>query len=86
MFTWNITLYSTYAANPTPIQMEEYRPSVFDLRKISESESKGEKAIGEYYVIIRFVILSHHLLLFMYDLLKTVSITQITERRTVRQK
>jgi len=57
MFTWNITLYSTYAANPTQIQMEEYIPSVFDLRKISESESKGEKASGEDYIIITFFIL-----------------------------
>lgn len=47
MATWNITLYNMYAANPTQIQMEEYRPSVFDLRKITESESKGEKASGE---------------------------------------
>jgi hypothetical protein len=75
-----------YAANPTQIQMEEYRPSVLDLRKISESESKGEKASGEDYIIIRFFILNHHLLLIMYDLLKTISTAQITERRTVRQK
>lgn len=86
MVTWNITLYSMYAANPTQIQMEEYRPSVLDLRKISESESKGEKASGEDYIIIRFFILNHHLLLIMYDLLKTISTAQITERRTVRQK
>jgi hypothetical protein len=75
-----------YAADPTQIQMEEYLPSVFDLRKISESESKGEKANGEDYVIIRFFILNHHLLLFMYDLLKTISTAQIRERRTMRQK
>jgi hypothetical protein len=76
-----------YAANPTQIQMEEYIPSGFDLRKISESESKGEKASGEdYIIVIRFFILNHHLLLFMYDLLKTISIAQITQRRRMRQK
>jgi hypothetical protein len=80
-----------YAANPAQIQMEKYIPSVFDLRKISKSESKGEKASGEdniiiIIIIIRFFILNHHLLLFMYDLLKTISIAQITQRRRVRQK
>jgi hypothetical protein len=60
-----------YAANPTQIQMEEYTPSVFDLRKLSESENKGEKARGEdctiiiIIIIIIIFILYHRLLLFM---------------------
>jgi hypothetical protein len=45
--------------------MEEERPSAFDLRKISESESKGEKVSGEECIIISFFILHHHLLLCM---------------------
>jgi len=84
MATWNIALYNIYAAYPTQIQMEEYRPSVFDLRKISETESKGENT-SEDYIITRFFVPNHHLLFYMYYLLKTISIAQITERRTVRQ-
>jgi hypothetical protein len=75
-----------FAANQKQILMEEYSSSVFDLKKLSESESKGEKASGEDYIIIRFFILNHYLLLFMCDLLKTFSTAQITERRKVRQK
>jgi hypothetical protein len=75
-----------YEANPNQIQTEEYWSSVFDLRNISESESKGEKASGENYIIISFFILTHHLLFFVYDLVKTISTVQITERQTVRQK
>jgi hypothetical protein len=41
----DITLYNVYAANPTQIQMEEYRSRVFDLRKISESESKERRPV-----------------------------------------
>lgn len=51
-----------------------------------ECESKGQKASGADYTLIRFFILNHHMLLFMYDLLKTITAAQITERLTVRQK